>query len=518
MLDEAAATWGDNVALVDGDTRITYSQLVDRRNRMAAGLAEIGVHDGTRVGLYLGESWQHAVLVHALLHRGAIIVPINLSWEPREILFALQQSQAEVLVVGREYRGRSLWSKLRDLGIDGAGDVECVRAPHLRSVLVQQGEQVADGTESLEHVIERGDRLDTPAPSQRQESYIIYTSGRWSFPRGAVFRQDVALGSSHYVCERMGLTDLDHFLNLMPFYHPGGLIHFLLACPQRGTALHLFRGFDEEAMLATIAEDRCTATGGFDVQLLRLIRRLRAENQAIPFTKVMISPGIQTRDYLTEIGVVDTVLCYATDVGDLVTMTDPQHDSEIDRYSHGRPLPGVEVKICDPATGEHREPGSPGEIRFRGWPLFSGFHRMSSATEAYIDSEGYFCTGDYGWLDPDGYVYYRGRYGRYIQSGGEAVPESEVERFLETEVEGVRSAAVIGVPDQEWGERVAAFIEMEDPAAFDEEQLRNACRDKLARFKIPKRFFLTEASEWPLDARGDIDKETLRERATALSS
>jgi fatty-acyl-CoA synthase len=514
-LDDAATKWPDRFAVVDGNVRVTFAELRTQRNDMAAGLTDFGVGNGTPVAVYMTDSWEHAVLIHALLYLGATVVPINLAWESREILFALQQSQSEVLIAGTEYKRRDLHANLASLGLVGSGPVDCPRAPRLHTVIVHARGKRAPGV-TLDHVLRRGKRLKPPPPTQHSGGYLFYRQSRWSFPRGAEFRQDTALGIAHFVADSLQLCEDDRFLNLMPFYHPGGIIYYLLACLQSGATLYVFPGFDEELMLATMGREKCTVTAGIDGQVRRIVRGFQTGDQTLPLRKVMVAPGIEMRDYLAEVGVEHTVTCYSTDIGDLVAITGATPDSGQGRFSHGKPLPGVDLRICDPKTSEAVPVGSPGEIRFKGWTLFGGFHRMKPAYEACLDADGYFCTGDYGWVDEAGNVYYRGRYSQYIQTGGEAVSESEVERFLVSEVDGVVRAAVIGVPNDQWGESVVGFVELEDPDIFDEDQLRNACRGRLARYKVPKHFLLQQAHDWPLNANGEIDKDELRRRAPAL--
>jgi fatty-acyl-CoA synthase len=516
VADGAAERWPDRLAVVDAEKRITFAELRDHRNSMAAGLAEAGVGNGTPVALYMANSWEHVILIHALLYLGATIVPINLAWESREILFALQQSQCEVIVAGAECKDRDLRASLEALGLTDSGDVAVPQLPNLRTVISHV--RGRGGKLTLTQIMDRGARLKPPPPTLDSGSYIFYRQGRWSFPRGAVLKQDTALGIAHYTAESLQLSEEDRFLNLMPFYHSGGIIYFMLACAERGATLYIFPGFHENLMVKTLAQEKCTATGGFDGQVRRIIRSFRAgNNQSLPLRKVMVAPGLEMQDYLTEMGVRNIVLCYATDVGDLVTITSP-HLGSGPNGSNGKPLPGVDLRICDPETGDVAGVGTPGEIRFKGWPLCGGFHRMRRAFEACLDSEGYFRTGDYGWVDDAGQLYYRGRYSKYIQTGGEVVSESEVERFLVSEVDGVIRASVIGVPHHKWGESVVGFVELEDPDYFDEDQLRNACRGRLARYKVPKHFLQQQAHDWPLRASGEVDKDALRRRVPALFS
>ena len=143
-----------------------------------------------------------------------------------------------------------------------------------------------------------------------------------------------------------------------------------------------------------------------------------------------------------------------------------------------------------------------------------GYYRMAERTRAAFDADGFVHTGDYGWIDAEGQVFYRGRYAMMIKTGGENVSEVEVERFLTSNLPGVVNAGVVGVPDDRWGEIVVAFVET--PDGFDATALREACRGRLAPYKIPKHFFPVEPGGWPMTPTGKLVKNALRNDAVDL--
>lgn len=510
MLDRSAYLWPDNEAVVDGQQRITLRDLVERRDRLAAVLSERGVDKGTVVGTYLGECWQHVVLIYALLYLGARIVPLNLTWEERELRFAIEKADVEHIVAAKSYRGKPLWGRLPNVPI--ASQVSVADFPMLRSVIGFDRDQTSQGDYWLGSMLTR-----SPLPVPRrtlQEGLLMFTSGSTAFPKGALIRQDAALGTSYFVGERLGLGHQDRILNVLPFYHCGGLITVLLGAHQRGAAVHLFEGVNVDAMVEALHRERCTVMIGFDAVNLKLIREVHQRGLKLPVEKMQVTIGA-SYDELTEVGV-RTCLCYAlTESSNFVSMTEPEED-ERGRHSNGYPLPGIEVRICDRETGQVLAPEVPGEICFRGWNLISGYYKDAELTRSAIDEDGYLHTGDYGWLDKKGRVYYRGRFAMMIKSGGENVSEIEVENFLMLHFDEVLNAAVVGVPDERWGESVVAFIESQGP--LDGEAIQDACRGKLARFKIPKYLFEIDSSEWPLTPTGKLKKDTLREMAGKLVS
>ena len=506
MLDRSAYRWPDRLAIVDGEVRMTFAELVDCRDRLASALTDAGVVQGTTVGTYLGECWEHVVLIYALLFLGARLVPINLTWEEREIRYALETADVEVLVAATTYRDKKLWGKLNGIDFGASEDTDL---PRLRSVIGFDPSGQNIGDHWLGGMF--GHDSHRPARGALQAGYLMFTSGSTAFPKGALIRQDAALGTSYYVGERLDLTETDSLLNVLPFYHCGGLITALLGCHQRGVAVYVFEGIDLEHMVDVLDRDQCSVMIGFDIVNFRLLRALEGRGRPIPVKKMQVTSAA-AYDEMTSRGV-RTVSCYAlTESSNFVATTIPGED-ESERHSNGLPFPGVEVRICHPTTGEEVPTGEPGEICFRGWNQMVGYYNDAERTRAAFDSERFIHTGDYGWVDSEGHLYYRGRFAMMVKTGGENVSEIEVEEFLTSQIPGVTNAAVVGAPDETWGEIVVAFVETTD--TFNGEAIREACRGRLSKFKIPKFLIEVGAGEWPLTPTGKLRKDVLRERAKA---
>ncbi len=509
MLDRSAFRWPDREAVVDDDVRLTFAELIERRDALAGALHERGVRQGCVVATYLGEGWEHVVLLYTLLYLGVRVVPLNLTWEERELRYALGHAEVEHLVAATTYRGNPLWGKLD--GVPLGEEVVVPDLPALRSVIGFDPAGPLDLPLSLSALLE--ERAPRPPRGALQTGYLMFTSGSTAFPKGALIRQDAALGTSFHVGERLGLDETDQLLNVLPLYHCGGLITALLGCHQRGVTVHLFEGVDVEQMVDALDREQCTVMIGFDIVNLRILRALQARGRPVPVRKIQVTGGA-AYDELTPLGI-HAVICYALTESSNFVSTTVRDEDEHGRHSNGYPFPGVEVRIGNPETGEWLPRGEPGEICFRGWNLMAGYHRDAERTRAAFDHEGFLHTGDYGWLDGDGRVYYRGRFAMMIKSGGENVSEIEVEGFLTSQVPDVVNAAVVGVPDEQWGEIVVAFVETTGP--FDAEAVRDACRGGLAKYKIPKRVFSVGAGEWPVTQTGKLKKDDLRAQARDLA-
>jgi fatty-acyl-CoA synthase len=201
---------------------------------------------------------------------------------------------------------------------------------------------------------------------------------------------------------------------------------------------------------------------------------------------------------------------YGFTEGTGVSVMPDEEDYNARKYANGKPWPGIEIKVVDPDTGERVPPNQGGELCLRGWSRMQEYYKNPEETEKAIDSEGFFHSGDYGWLDEQGNVVYRGRYKMMVKTGGENVSQREVEIFLES-MPGIKAVQVIGVPDEKWGEAVTAVVEPEAGTEMTPEGVREFCRDKIARFKIPKHVLFINATDWPLLGAGKVDKIKLKE-------
>lgn len=506
-LDGAANRWPDHQAVVDGDIGLTFAELAARRDALAASLAEHGITQGVHVALYLRRCWEHVVLLHALWRVGAVVITLNTAWEADELEYALTFTEAEFLFTSTTVAGKRVSHRLAALGLPEQGPVMQPRYPALRAVVVED-----PGTTAHDWNLQGWLTADAgvpPEPADSQEAVVLFTSGSTARPKGVIVRQESLLGSAHFFMGRLGLTSDDRFLGLGQYFHAGGLVQ-LLGTTLYGTAYHIHDGFQPAEMARTAHEHAITATTGFDLVLSRLLYEFDRNAWPCPFRKVGCAPGAAVHDRFSDAGATVVLMYAMSEAANMVTLTEPHLESERGRMSNGYPLPGVTVRICDPGTGAEQPPGSPGEICFKGWNLFSGYFKAPEQTREAFDDDGFFHTGDYGWLDDAGRLYYRGRYSMMIKTGGENVSETEVEDFLVREVNGVVAAAVVGAPDERWGEAVVAYVELAPGMAFDPDALREACRGKLAGYKIPKRFLRVAPGQWPTTPMGKLRKQDLR--------
>jgi fatty-acyl-CoA synthase len=500
VLDHHAARRPDQVALVHGDRRITNRELAERVDALAAGLHQRGVRPGDVVALLLYNHVEFLETVLAASRLGAVFLPLNYRLAADEWRFILDHAEAAVLVTEPEFRDR----------IDEVAPL----LPRLRR-RVLLGDAPPAGWDAFEDVVRSG--LGAPAPpavdaGEHTLQRLMYTSGTTSRPKGVrITHGNVAWKNLALIVE-LGLTAADTVVVCGPLYHVGGLDLPGLPTLHVGGALVVLRAFDPVAVLEAIAAERATVVwlapamvnavlqvpglSGYDTSSVRLIIG-GGEKMPEPVVRRILDafPGAWFADAY---GLTETVS------GD--TFLDREHSlSKIG--SVGRPVAHVELRIVD-ELGEPVPAGTLGEIALRGPKVFDGYWRDEEATARAIRN-GWFHTGDIGRLDEDGFLYVEDRLKDMVISGGENIATPEVERVL-YEHPAVLEAAVLGMPHERWGEVPRAVVVLRPGEQADAEELREFCRARLARFKVPVAIDFSDGL--PRTPSGKVLKRELRHR------
>jgi fatty-acyl-CoA synthase len=501
MLRRSAERWPGQIALIDGETVVTDSALWQHVQAAAAGLQTLGLRQGDHIGFFLAESWRHVVALYGALHAGAVVVPLNLAWKGAELAHALDAADVTFLVIGATHRDRDLLAPLREAHVESTGTQNGDHFPQLRYVLPDWGE-----SPRLAEIVSASGRGCSSADSD--DAFLMFTSGSTARPKAALITHAAPLSVARSVSNRLSLTPGDHILNTSPLYHCAGLIVVLLSGHLSGATIALFEGYQHTPMLEHLWTQRANVLIGFDVVTTRLIRSCMDEYGSVPVTKMLSGPGRPIYDEMEALGIDLAIMYGLTEASNIVTLTSRLDHRDGRRNSNGTALEGVEVRICDPTSLREVGVGQTGEIAFRGWNLMKGYYR-NGVTTLDLDEDGFFHTGDYGFQDPGGRIYYRGRYAGMIKTGGENVSQAEVELFLGAEFPWIRHVAVVGLPDETWGEMVVAIVDCDADDVAAIESLREQCRGRIAGFKVPKVFMHIPVAEWPISAIGKVDKAQL---------
>ncbi|WP_224391989.1 long-chain-fatty-acid--CoA ligase [Pseudonocardia sp. ICBG1293] len=493
LLRTHAAGRPDDEALRFGEVRRTWAELDERVRRLAAALRAAGIGPGDRVAVLDLNHPSCLELSLACAWIGAANAVVNFRLAPPEIRYVVEDSRARLLLVGPEF----------------AGAVDALR-DSLTTV-----ERVLS-TDGYEGFLAAHEPDTHPYDAGPDDCFVqLYTSGTTGFPKGAMLTHGAMLAHAAHVAADFGLTPTDVVQVAMPLFHVGGTSYAFLALAQ-GARIVMARTPDPAALLDMVAAEGITHTFwvpalmGAMTQVPGAAERDFSSLRAISYgASPMPLPVL--RASLALFGPKLHQVYGMTEACGVVSSLGPEDHADPAvahrLVSAGTPLSGVEIEIRDPATGEQLGTGEPGEVWVRTDQLMSGYWGRPEATEATITPDGWLRSGDGGHLDADGYLYVTDRIKDMIVSGGENVYPAEIERVL-AEHPSVGDVAVIGVPDDRWGEVPKACVVPAPGATVDPDELLAHARAHLASFKCPKTVDILP--ELPRNPTGKILKKDLR--------
>ncbi|SFS90494.1 long-chain-fatty-acid--CoA ligase [Saccharopolyspora flava] len=489
----------DREALVFGERSWSWAELDRRVRRVAGALRAAGVEPGDRFAVL---DKKHPVCLELTLAAsliGAANAVVNFRLSAEELAHVLGDSTARLAVVGEEFAPalRELQSEL----------------PRLGEVIVLGGE-----SDQYEEWIAAAEPVADPHPAEPGDCFLqLYTSGTTGWPKGAMLTQR---SMSAHTGEAVSAYDMDErTINVvaMPLYHVGGT-SWALASMSAGARTIIVRDIVPAALLDLV--ERSAATHAFFVPAViqMLLSDPERARTALRSLEVLGYGGSPMPAPLMErlLSTLDTPLhsVYGmTEMSGVFCVLGPaEHRDDTRehlRASAGRPLPGTELRVVDPATGDDVAPGEVGEFWVRSEQMMAGYWHMPEATRDTITPDGWLRTGDAGRQDGDGYLYIEDRVKDMVISGGENIYPAEVERVV-IEHPAVADAAVIGVPHETWGETVKAVVVPTDGAEIDEAEIIAFARERLAHYKCPTS--VTVVAELPRNPTGKILKRQLRTR------
>lgn len=492
VLRAQASRRGAHPLLICDADRITYAEAEQRSARLARGLVASGAGKGTHVGVLYPNGSAFVVAMLAAARIGAVVIPFSTFATAPEMREQLAHADVEILLATASYRTHDYRQRL--------GGVEDL--PLLRHVLIdtEPHEKVDEALLSaLEADVDACDPLA-----------IVYTSGSTSAPKGVVHTHASLLEHQKVLNEFRSLTEHDRLFCNSPFFWIGGFAFSIMATLLAGATLICSNAADAAATLDLIEAETPTTTNGFVAGIAHLARHPSLPQRDLSSVRrgnlyPIMAPEVRPADPELRHSMLGM-----TESGSVITISADQSDQpEHRRGSFGKPLPAFDTKVVDPETGDVVAGGEVGELCIRGPYLMQRYYKRSR--EECFDDDGWFHTGDLVRVDRDGYVYFVGRHGAMIKTAGANVAPAEVERAI-AKVTGGTVAHVIGIPDSERGQLVAAVIALDDGAPeFDESALRDALKGELSAYKIPRRFAAVPSSQIPLLSSGKIDIPRLTE-------
>ncbi|MFF3856133.1 long-chain fatty acid--CoA ligase [Micromonospora sp. NPDC002575] len=487
----------DKVALVHGEgATVTYRQFADAVDRVSAVLRQRGVGRGDAVA-YLGEnSPEFLQVMFGAAQVGAVFVPVNTRLAPPEIGHVLADSGARVLIHDPDFAA----------SLAAAGPA--ARPPHV--IVTGEGGAGRPGLADLARAADAGsaDPVDT---DHRDPAAIVYTSGTTGRAKGAVLTHGNLTWVALNCVVDYDVVSTDVALMISPLFHVASLGMGALPVILKGATMVVEKGFDPGRALAQIERHGVTMLSGVPTTY-----QLLADHPAWASTDLSTLAKLTCGGSAVPARVLDAYEARGLSFSQGYGMTEaspgatalPPAMTRAKQGSVGLPHFFTDVRVTD-ASGRTAATGEVGEIEVAGPNVFPGYHGLAEATAEAFTDDGWFRSGDLGHLDADGYLYVSGRLKDMIISGGENIYPAEVEHLL-GEIDGVVSAAVIGVPDERWGEVPWAVVTVREGARVDTDTVRAHLDGRIARYKLPKNVVIVD--ELPRTASGKVRKAELRAR------
>ncbi|OUM86172.1 MAG: O-succinylbenzoate-CoA ligase [Bacillus thermozeamaize] len=486
------------LALIAGEVRWTFAELESRARKLAQELARLGVGTGDRVAVLCQNGAHLVTLIHALMKRGAVLVPFNLRLSVSELAWQVQDVKPHLFFydAAHERKAAGLLERFPDLKA-----VQLEQVLEGRPLLRQTGHRDHSGARHSEcesHILEYLDR--------NQVHCIIYTSGTTGKPKGAMLTYGNHWWSATGSALNLGNLPDDRWLACVPLFHVSGL-SILMRSVILGIPMVLLPGFDPDEVNRVIEEEKVTIISVVSNMLRRMLEAQGNRPYPSHLRCVLLGGGPAPRTLLeacAERGI-PVVQTYGMTETASQVVTLPPHEALRKLGSAGKPLFSVELRIA--SDGEETAPGEVGEILIRGPNVTAGYFGRPEETAKAI-RDGWLHTGDLGYLDDEGFLYVLDRRHDLIISGGENVYPAEVEAVLSAHPHIVE-AGVVGVPDEQWGQVPVAVVRVRDGVELDEQAVIAFCRERLASYKVPRKICRTE--QLPYNASGKLVRHQLRQ-------
>ncbi len=528
LLSHAANTWPQRDAIIFPDQNLSYQALHAAATDRAKQLIALGVKPGEHVGILLPTAVEFVEVMFGIAMAGAVMVPINARYRANEIQYLTENADLVTIVTtGQVAEGVDFVERLCEglPGLEGAADpwsLEISVAPKLRNVIVL-GDDMADGMlpEAVVNA-KTGDVADSAVEAAsngvkpEDMAMILYTSGTTSNPKGCMISGGSLIANGRALAKAYEMTGDDKFWSPLPMFHIAATFP-ICACFDLGAAYVTMSYFEAGTALKLLEDTKSTVTYPCFVTIISdMINHPTFDDTDLSHVRVMNSNlAVQPPEFAAKL---KEAMPDAIQVGTFglseasgsicSTPLDAPEEQRITRL--GSPLPGQEVKICDPDTGEEVATGQRGEICARGPNIMMGYYKDAEKTAEAL-KDGWLHTGDIGSLDENGTIMFHGRFKDMLKVGGENVAAAEIEGLLQ-EHPAVKLAQVVGIPDPRLVEIPAAFVELHEGQTATEAELIGSFKGKVSSFKIPRHVrFVTE---WPMST-SKIKKFALRDQLEA---
>ncbi len=507
----------------DRNLRFTWKQFNDRVDCLAKSMISIGVRKGDNVGIWAQNVPDWLTILYACAKLGAVAVTVNTNYKQHELEYLVENSDMHTLFITNgtfdsDYVEMT-YTILPELKNCERGHLQSDRFPCMKNV-VYIGQEKFRGMYNTAELLLLGQNLDDAeliAAKKQVNCHDVtnmqYTSGTIGFPKGVMLSHYNIANDGYITGENMKFTQTDKLCVCVPLFHCFGVVLATMNCLTHGCTQVMVERFDPLVVLASIHKERCTAVYGVPTMFIAELHHpmfsifdltsLRTGIMAGSLCPIELMREVSEKMYLQI-----TSVYGLTETSPGMTQTRIDDPFEVRCTTVGSDFPFVEVEVIDPETGKICPVGVQGEMCCRGFNVMKGYYKNEAATAEVIDKNGYLHSGDLGVKDENGNYRITGRIKDMIIRGGENIYPREIEEYL-YKLPQIKDVQVAGIPSEKYGEQVGAFIILKESQTLLEEDIRDFCKGKISRFKIPKYIFFI--NEFPMTGSGKIQKYKLKD-------
>lgn len=530
VLSDVAEKYPNRTAVkyTDRDYHRTWKEFNDEVELIARGFMALGVNKGDHIAIWAANTPEWMLTLFASAKIGAVLVTVNTNYKVFELEYLLKQSDTKVLVMMGGFKDNNYVSTVRELlpELDNVEDeIDNEILPCLRRIIFA-GPTTPSGMINFEDLKILGQDfpkdifLDNAKTLDCHDIINMqYTSGTTGFPKGVMLTHYNILNNGKTIGDGMGFTKDDKLCIVVPFFHCFGLVLAMMACLTHSTSMVPVERYSPIPVMNAISSEKCTAVHGVPTMFIAMLEHPQFSQFDFSSIRTGIMAGSPCpievmRKVIDKMNMRDIVIVFGqTEASPGCTMTTTSDDLEHRVHTVGKAFPGVECRIVDPDTNQPLPPNTTGEFCARGYNIMRGYYKMPEATAQAIDKDGWLHSGDLCTVDDEGYYKVVGRIKDMIIRGGENIYPKEIEELLYTHP-SISDVQVIGVPSEQYGEEVMAWVVLKENCELSEEDVKEFCKDRIAKYKVPK--FVRFVDGFPMNAAGKIQKFKMREEAIEI--
>lgn len=525
VLKATVAQFGarDAAVFVEQGVRWSWVELDREVDALAAGLHDLGLRTGDRVGIWSPNRYEWLLTQFATARLGLVLVTINPAYRLAEVEYVLNKVDCAALVTAGHFKTSDYTGMLQTLAPELAscapGALAAEKLPTLKSI-IQMGSEPVPGMFAFEEISARGRKTDVDLDAisatldPDDAVNIQFTSGTTGAPKGATLTHTNIVNNGRFVVNAQRFSEVDRLCIPVPLYHCFGMVMGTLGCASTGAAMvFAAEGFDPESTLKTLSAEKCTAVYGVPTMFVAMLEHPELASFDLTSLRTGVMAGAPCpievmKRCVSDMHLEDITIAYGmteTSPVSFQTATDDPLEKRVSTV--GRIQPHVECKVID-ENGATVAPGVQGELCTRGYSVMKGYWDDAERTAGSIDTDGWMHSGDLATIDEAGYCNITGRVKDMLIRGGENVYPREIEEYLYRHA-AVQEVQVFGIPDAKYGEEVCAWIVLKSGTTATEEAIKEFCRGQIAHYKIPRHVRFRD--ELPMTVTGKAQKFRMRD-------